>query len=171
MGFFSFKSLTTDSNFNELLGMIYFPLCWMEIVLWIHRTSHYKLFFSGFLPLTVTFKTIERWISLAVRSWGIRLPMQRTRVQSLVWEDSHAVRPVHTNTEVHMPTASAPQREKPLQREAGHRNKRQPPRAATWETRTQQRRPSTAKTNKKFLLRKLQGKLEHLKKLPALKTR
>ena len=119
MGFFSFKSLTTDSNFNELLGMIYFPLCWMEIVLWIHRTSHYKLFFSGFLPLTVTFKTIERWISLVVRSWGIRLPMQRTRVQSLVWEDSHAVRPMHTNTEVHMPPASAPHERSPCNEKPG----------------------------------------------------
>ena len=174
MGFFSFKSLATDSNFDELLGMIYFSLCWMEIVLWIHRTSnykwffsgllpltdgerrwshrtsHYKWFFSGFLPLTVTLKTTERWISLVVRSWTICLPMRRTRVQPLVWEDSHAMRQLSlctTAAEAHLPGARAPQRERPLQGEAGTPPQEAVPARCKPRNRTQQQRPSTAKIN------------------------
>ena len=172
MGFFSFKSLATDSNFDELLGMIYFSLCWMEIVLWIHRTSnykwffsgllpltdgerrwshrtsHYKWFFSGFLPLTVTLKTTERWISLVVRSWRICLPMQRTRVQSLVWEDSHATRQLSLCTTALKPTCLEPvlhNERGPCKEKPGHHRKRQSPLAASQETAHSNKDPAQQK--------------------------
>ena len=49
---------------------------------------------------------------------GLRLPVQGTRIQSLVREDSTCLRsPRATTTEAHVPGACALQ-EKPLQREA-----------------------------------------------------
>lgn len=52
---FSFESFTTESEFSELLGMIYlFPSLLEEDRRRSHSSRNYKLFFSGFLPLKVT---------------------------------------------------------------------------------------------------------------------
>ena len=67
--------------------------------------------------------------SLVVLQLGIHLPMQETRVQSLIWEDpmcNGATKPVHSYCS---PSAWSLcfQQEQPAQREVPHRSERAAP--------------------------------------------
>ena len=75
----------------------------------------------GHLFIYLQKKKKESRTSLVVHWLRIHLPMQRTGVWSLVWEDSTsqgATKPVHHNYWVHTPRTCAGQQEKPLQSEA-----------------------------------------------------
>lgn len=124
--------------------MIYFSLCWMEIVLWIHRTSNYKWFFSGLLPhwwrkkeaigltmikwffsgfLPLIYSNIKNDLKGGFPWWSGH---EQSACQSrghgfnpLVWEDLsmlQATKPVHYNTEVHSAWSQCSTTEAPAMR-------------------------------------------------------
>ena len=86
--------------------------------------------------------------SLVVLWLRIHLPMQETRVQSLIWEDptcSGATKPC-TTTAAQAPRACASNQSSHHSEKFRTETREQPPRPTTREKPAWQRRPSTAKS-------------------------
>ena len=81
-----------DSQYNMTSGCVwvYFK---KKTSIWISRLSKEKPLSPGWEGTIRSFEGLKRterwrkWTSLVVQWLGVRLPVQVTRVQSLVWED------------------------------------------------------------------------------------